>query len=85
MGVPRNEHCAVLLPKAGQGSLKQSHFPAQIQDLVPHPEPQIEGHLIVARTPRCEPCPGRNTPRQRRLDVHVDVLQRRIPPEFARS
>jgi hypothetical protein len=52
--------------------------------LVPHPEPEIRRHLVVA-APRGVKPPGRFADNllQARLHVHVDVLQRGGKREIA--
>jgi hypothetical protein len=54
--------------------------------LVPHPEPEIGRHLVVAAARGVKP-PGRfaDDLLQARLHVHVDVLQRRGKREIAAS
>ena len=53
-------------------------------DRSPRPEPQIRGDLVVARPSGVEP-PGQRPDlgRERRLEVHVDVLEGRVPGEDA--
>src|SRR3954465_15242850 len=53
-------------------------------DRAPRPEPQVRRDLIVARAAGVE-LAGQRTGlrRERRLDVHVDVLERLVPVEPA--
>ena len=54
--------------------------PSSPIDRATQPQPQVRGHLVVARPPRVEPPGQRADPLpKRRLEVHVDVLERRVP------
>ena len=58
----------------------------EIVDRPARPQSKVGGDLVVARSTRMESAGERpDLPGQRRLDVHVDVLERPVPLEPARS
>ncbi len=59
---------------------KSSRPASRLVDRPPRPEPQVRGDLVVPRPAGVELAGDRADPgRQRRLEVHVDVLERGIP------
>ena len=77
MGEPRHD------PIRTQLGLFQQRLHQRLQrtidriGLITHPEPEIRGHLIIARPAGVKP-PGRfaNDLLQTRLDIHVNVFER---------
>ena len=51
---------------------------------IAHPKPHIQGHLVIARTPRMQALAGfPDGFRQPRFDIHVNILKRVIKGEIA--
>ena len=79
MGVTRNDHFTAAPAQFNQGALQRLNLPGQRDGLLAQPKPHVERDLVIARATgvefgaRCHPA------RQRRLDVHVHVLQLRPP------
>lgn len=63
--------------------LQRANFLGEQGDLVAQPEADVERDLVVARAAGVELRAGGNALRQFRLEVHVDVLEFRLPPEFS--
>ena len=76
----------VLVGAVGQRPHQVAQLRQRAVDGVAHPEPEIGGDLVVAAARGVQPAAGVADARdQARLDVHMDVLQRRIevePPLF---
>ena len=72
--VARNQDFDVLLAKADKRPLKIADFGEQRVDFIAQPEAHVERDLVVARATGVEFRAGGHTPRQFRLDVHVDVF-----------
>jgi len=50
---------------------------------ITHPKPHIQGHLVIARTPRVQALAGLpNRFRQPRFDIHVNIFKRVIKGEI---
>ncbi len=83
MSVSGNQEVSVLFAQLDQRELQQADFPGEFEDFVAQPHPHVERHLIVARTGRVQLRAGGHAPRQLRFDVHVDVLQLRLPVKLS--
>jgi len=57
-------------------------FRHDLTDLIPEPEPQVERHLVVTRTPGMKLRAGWHTASQLRLDVHMNIFQLGLPLEL---
>ena len=79
MGVSGNQKVGVLFAQFDQRALERADFPGEFKDFVAQPHPQVERHLIVARTAGVKLRARGYAPRQLRFDVHMDILQRRLP------
>ena len=79
VGVSGNQKVGVFLAQLGQRHLEQTDFRRELEDFLAQPHPHVERHLIIARTGGVKLRAGRHAPCQLRLDVHVDVLQLRLP------
>ena len=66
-----------------QRALEQGDFPREFKDLVAQPHPHVQRHLVIARTGSVELGAGGHAPCQLGLDIHVDVLQLRLPLKAA--
>ena len=84
MGVAGDHRLGMPSPQLDQGTLEVAHLAFEQDDLVPEPQPDVEGDLVVARAGGVELRGGRHAAGQLRLDVHVDVLQLRLPLEGSR-
>ena len=85
VGVAGDEDSGVLFAERDERALEAGDVAEQRGDFIAQPEPQVEGHLVIAGAGRVQFCAGGNPPGQLGLDVHVDVFQRRLPSEFARA
>ena len=84
VGVARHDGLGVGLGLIEQGGLQRPQGRVQGVDLVAHPEAQVGGHLVVARARRVQAAGGlADQHLEARLDVHVDVLERRLEDEVA--
>ena len=73
------------LGQADQRPLEIEQRDIEVVDGAPRPQAQVRGDLVVARTAGVEAPGERADPLgQRRLEVHMDVLERRVPGEPAR-
>lgn len=84
MGVAGDDDRVVGRAEVHERALERPDLVEQRDDLVPQPETDIEGHLVVAGTSGVEFRAGRDAPGQLGLDVHVDVLKLGLPRESAR-
>ena len=84
--VPGQDGRAVALGEVDERPLEVEQGDVELVDRPARPEPQVGGDLVVARAAGVEP-PGERPDLlgQRRLDVHVDVLERPVPREPARG
>ena len=79
MGEAGHHAVGMLLGTADQGALQRSQPLVDRIDRAPHPEPEIGRHLVVARAGGVQPTGGgADQLGEPMLDMHVDVLERRI-------
>ena len=85
VGRARQDRRPVALGEVDERPLEVEQRAVELVDRPARPEPQVRGDLVVARAAGVE-APGQRPDLlgQGRLDVHVDVLERRIPRERAR-
>ena len=79
MGVAGNHDAVILLAQRNEGALESGNVAEQLGDFIAQPEADVKGHLVVARAGGVQFGPGGNPTSQLRLDIHVDVLQLRLP------
>ena len=83
--VPGQDRLAVALREADERPLHVEDRGVQPVDRPAQPETKVRGDLVVPRPSGVELAGDRPDARdQRRLDVHVDVLERRVPGDLAR-
>ena len=82
--VTGDDDLRVPLAQFDQRALKPAQFAQEGFDLIPQPESDIQGDLIIPGSCRVQLGGGRHTSRQCRLDVHVDILQFLFPLEAPR-
>ncbi len=76
MGEARHDGAGIFLGAVDQGGLQVLQLGLEAVDLVAHPQPHIERHLVVARA-RGVQTPARRADQlgESRLDVEMDVLE----------
>jgi hypothetical protein len=68
----------------GERSLIGDQSGIECVDAVAHPQPEIGGHLVIARARRVQPARGRpDQLGEPAFDVHVNVFQRALDIELA--
>ena len=84
--VPGKHRVTFLLGEADERPLEGDESSVEVVDAPPRPEPEVRGDLVVARPPGME-APGQRPDlvRERGLEVHVDVLEVRVPRQPARG
>ena len=83
MGVARDRHRAVAAGHAQQGALPTPDFLGEHRAGVLEKQPHVGRDLVVAAARGVQPGGGRHPPGERLLDVHVHILQLRVPDEPA--
>jgi len=69
----------VFLPELNERQLQVVNFIGQVANLVAQPHACVDRHLIVARAAGVQLGAGWGAVGERRLDVHVHVLELRAP------
>ena len=84
VGRPRQDGVALALGQFDERPLEDEVRRIEAIDRPARPQPQVRGDLVVARPAGVELAGDRPDPgRQRGLEVHVDVLEGRIPVDAA--
>ena len=83
VGVAGHDGGRVRVRLVDERRLQGAQLSVEAVDRLAHPEPEVGRDLVVARARRVQ-APGRlaDQLRQARLDVHVDVLERRLEGEL---
>ena len=85
MGVAGKHGVQVLASAGDEDALQREESTLDRVAHVSKVEGQVGGHLVVATAPGVEPpCHASHSLLEPRLDVHVNVFQRRIEAEFSR-
>ena len=84
VGRPRQDRLALALGQLDERPLEDEGGSVQAVDRPARPEPQVRRDLVVARPAGVELARDRSDPRRQcGLEVHVDVLEGRIPVDAA--
>ncbi len=84
VGRPRQDGVALALGQADERPLHPHDGVVEAVDRAPGPQAQVRRHLVVAGPPGVElAADGADPGREQRLEVEVDVLERRVPGDRA--